>query len=58
MQRLEVSGAVRSLYGSLGVKGLIKQRDNLIFNPIWNVPHYRDTETLNSLDEIRWCLLK
>jgi hypothetical protein len=23
MQRLEVSGAVRSLYGSLGVKGLI-----------------------------------
>ena len=27
MQRLEVSGAVRPIYGSLGVKGLIKQTD-------------------------------
>ena len=27
MQRLEVSGAVRPLYGSLGVKGLILSSD-------------------------------
>jgi hypothetical protein len=31
MQRLEVSGAVRSLYGSLGVKGLINVAKKLIF---------------------------
>ena len=29
MQRLEVSGAVRLIYGSLGVKGLIKINYNL-----------------------------
>ena len=28
MQRLEVSGAVRLIYRSLGVKGLITVRDN------------------------------
>ena len=28
MQRLEVSGAVRPLYGSLGVKGLIYRGDD------------------------------
>ena len=28
MQRLEVSGAVRLIYGSLGVKGLIKVVEN------------------------------
>jgi len=30
MQRLEVSGAVRPQYGSLGVKGLNKLQDSLI----------------------------
>ena len=29
MQRLEVSGAVRPLYGSLGVKGLMKDEFSL-----------------------------
>ena len=28
MQRLEVSGAVRPLYGSLGVKGLMKYKSS------------------------------
>jgi len=32
MQRLEVSGAVRPLYGSLGVKGLTFWRRNYSFN--------------------------
>jgi len=27
MQRLEVRGAVRPLYGSLGFKGLVKRKD-------------------------------
>jgi hypothetical protein len=31
MQRLEVSGAVRPLYGSLGVKGLTIWRRNYFF---------------------------
>ena len=35
MQRLEVSGAVRPLYGSLGVKGL-----NKYFNIWWE--YWRD----------------
>ena len=30
MQRLEVSGAVRPIYGSLGVKRLIKSGDTLL----------------------------
>ena len=30
MQRLEVSGAVRSLYGSLGVKGLREDGENVL----------------------------
>ena len=30
MQRLEVSGAVRPLYGSLGVKGLKKDGENVL----------------------------
>jgi len=29
MQRLEISGAVRPLYGSLGVKGLILYKESL-----------------------------
>ena len=33
MQRLEVSGAVRLIYGSLGVKGLIK-----LTKPVLNTP--------------------
>ena len=36
MQHLEVSGAVRPLYGSLGVKGLIGVRYISIFlNVLW-----------------------
>ena len=34
MQRLEVSGAIRPLYGSLGFKGLIKDDSNYMFRPI------------------------
>ena len=30
MQRLEVSGAVRPLYGSLGVKGLLKPQTGVL----------------------------
>jgi hypothetical protein len=30
MQRLEVSGAVRLIYGSLGVRGLMKSTRNFI----------------------------
>ena len=32
MQRLEVSGAVRPIYGSLGVKRLIRNRDDFAFS--------------------------
>ena len=32
MQRLEISGAVRPLYGSLGVKGLISE-----FVQLWSI---------------------
>jgi len=32
MHRLEVSGAVRPLYGSLGVKGLIHCEDVVVFD--------------------------
>jgi len=32
MQHLEVSGAVRPLHGSLGVKGLTFWRQNYVFN--------------------------
>jgi len=31
MQRLEVSGAVRPIYGSLGVKGLTMYRNSFTF---------------------------
>jgi len=34
MQRLEVSGAVRPLYGSLGVKRLAQRRHNVVDNPL------------------------
>jgi len=42
MQRLEVSGAVRPLYGSLGVKGLrgMQPLERLIFFPATRVHHY------------------
>ena len=33
MQRLEVSGAVRPIYGSLGVKGLIKGAEKSLAQP-------------------------
>ena len=36
MQRLEVGGAVRPLYGSLGVKGLKTQRG-------WQTSHFNET---------------
>ena len=35
MQRLEVSGAVRLIYGSLGVKGLKRVLDNVY----WEAPY-------------------
>ena len=34
MQRLEVSGAVRPMYGSLGVKRLMTILDNYMFRPL------------------------
>ena len=35
MQRLEVSGAVRHIYASLGVKGLIKHKFNFNSTSEW-----------------------
>jgi hypothetical protein len=35
MQRLEVSGAVRTLYGSLGVKGLNIESEVTLWNPVY-----------------------
>jgi len=35
MQRLEVSGAVRPIYGSLGVKRLMTILDNYCFGHYW-----------------------
>jgi len=35
MQRLEVSGAVRPIYGSLGVKRLMNPDYGLIFVPVF-----------------------
>jgi len=42
MQRLEVSGAVRPLQGSIGVKGL-----NIVTNFSWN--KFLHTQTVNTL---------
>ena len=38
MQRLEVSGALRPLYGSLGVEGL-NRTTNFQFHNLYHVPH-------------------
>ena len=38
MQRLEVSGAVRPIEGSLGVKGLtIRGKNKILFDPVINL---------------------
>ena len=40
MQRLEVSGAVRPIYGSLGVKRLTVLMFSINFMQQWFVNHY------------------
>ena len=40
MQRLEVSGAVRPIYGSLGVKRLKQDFTELILEPDESSPHF------------------
>jgi len=60
MQLLEVSGAVRPIYGSLGVKRLIKTRQTILQVITWEQTHgqadrYDDTPSLHSLiQEEEW----
>jgi hypothetical protein len=62
MQRLEVSGAVSQLYGSLGAKRLISStffKDKppmrlVIFSFIWSTCHVELTLTMNSFTSVQY----
>ena len=50
MQHLEVSGAARPLYGSLGIKGLITIHDTGLYDQIYNIKNFRRINK-NSLND-------
>ena len=59
MQRLEVSGAVRPLYGSLGVKGLIEQYSKFLLHTLQALYMWTlcDSTNINTIIEfVRNCL--